>query len=135
MFIYYGERALAFSTSGAEMALLARDVQRTLDAVWRMESGRLIGRIARIVGDLGLAEDLAQEALVDALERWPSSGIPDNPAAWLMTAGKHRAIAGSAATSGSGASSRSSAPIPPWGRRPRKPSRPRRWKTRSATTC
>ena len=71
------------------MVLLARDVQSTLDAVWRMESGRLIGRIARMVGDLGLAEDLAQEALVDALERWPSSGIPDNPAAWLMTAVNH----------------------------------------------
>src|SRR3954471_7794273 len=57
-----------------------------------MESTRLIAGLARIVGDVGLAEDLAQDALVAALERWPESGVPDNPAAWLMGTAKHRAI-------------------------------------------
>jgi RNA polymerase sigma factor (sigma-70 family) len=64
----------------------------TIEAVWRIESARLIGGLVRIVRDVGLAEDLAQEALVVALERWPTTGIPDNPAAWLMTTAKHRAI-------------------------------------------
>ncbi|HLU24922.1 MAG TPA: RNA polymerase sigma factor [Longimicrobiales bacterium] len=68
------------------------DVRRTIDAVWRVESARLIAGIARIVGDVGLAEDLAQDALVAALERWPETGVPDNPGAWLMTIGKRRAI-------------------------------------------
>jgi RNA polymerase sigma factor (sigma-70 family) len=68
------------------------DVNRTIDAVWRIESARLIAGLARIVGDVGVAEDLAQEALVAALERWPESGVPDNPGAWLMATGKHRAI-------------------------------------------
>jgi RNA polymerase sigma-70 factor (ECF subfamily) len=63
-----------------------------IDAVWRIESARLIGGLVRIVGDVGLAEDLAQEALVTALERWPDAGIPDNPGAWLMTTAKHRAL-------------------------------------------
>src|SRR5918995_3577008 len=67
-------------------------VNRTIDAVWRIESARLIAGLARIVGDVGVAEDLAQEALVAALERWPESGVPDNPGAWLMATGKHRAI-------------------------------------------
>jgi RNA polymerase sigma factor (sigma-70 family) len=65
---------------------------RTIDAVWRIESARLIAGIARIVRDVGLAEDLAQDALVAALERWPESGIPDKPGAWLMATAKHRAI-------------------------------------------
>jgi RNA polymerase sigma factor (sigma-70 family) len=65
---------------------------RAIDAVWRIESARLIAALARRVGDIGLAEDLAQDALVAALERWPETGIPDNPAAWLMAAAKHRAI-------------------------------------------
>jgi RNA polymerase sigma-70 factor, ECF subfamily len=68
------------------------DVSRTIDAVWRIESARLIAGLARLVGDVGLAEDLAQEALVAALERWPESGVPDNPGAWLMAIGKRRAI-------------------------------------------
>jgi RNA polymerase sigma-70 factor, ECF subfamily len=68
------------------------DVRRTLDGVWRIESARLIAGIARIVRDVGLAEDLAQEAFVAALERWPQSGVPDNPGAWLMATAKHRAI-------------------------------------------
>src|SRR5579864_5394942 len=63
-----------------------------IEAVWRVESARLIGGLVRLVGDVGLAEDLAQEALVAALERWPESGIPDKPGAWLMATAKHRAI-------------------------------------------
>ncbi|MFD0738742.1 RNA polymerase sigma factor [Lysobacter koreensis] len=65
---------------------------RTIDAVWRIESPRLIAGLARMVRDVGLAEELAQDALVAALERWPSSGVPDNPGAWLMATAKHRAI-------------------------------------------
>jgi len=65
---------------------------RAIDAVWRIESARLIAGLARMVGDVGLAEDLAQDALVAALERWPESGVPDNPGAWLMATAKHRAI-------------------------------------------
>ncbi len=68
------------------------DVTRTIDAVWRIESTRLIGGLARIVRDVGLAEDLAQEALVAALEQWPQSGVPANPGAWLMATAKHRGI-------------------------------------------
>ena len=63
-----------------------------IEAIWRIESARLIGGLARIVRDVGVAEDLAQEALVAALERWPSSGIPDTPGAWLMATAKNRAI-------------------------------------------
>jgi len=65
---------------------------RAIDAVWRMESAKLIAGLARIVRDVGLAEDLAQDALVAALERWPESGVPENPGAWLMATAKHRAI-------------------------------------------
>jgi RNA polymerase sigma factor (sigma-70 family) len=68
------------------------EAQRAIDAVWRIESPRLIARLARMVRDVGLAEDLAQDALVAALERWPESGVPDNPGAWLMATAKHRAI-------------------------------------------
>jgi len=68
------------------------DVNRAIDAVWRIESPRLIAALARITGDVGLAEDLAQDALVAALERWPQTGVPDNPGAWLMATAKHRAI-------------------------------------------
>jgi RNA polymerase sigma factor (sigma-70 family) len=70
----------------------APDTHLAIDAVWRIESAKLIARLARIVGDVGLAEDLAQDALVAALERWPESGVPDNPGAWLMATAKHRAI-------------------------------------------
>jgi RNA polymerase sigma factor (sigma-70 family) len=70
----------------------ATDTHRTIDAVWRIESAKLIAGIARIVRDVGVAEDLAQDALVAALEQWPNSGIPDNPGAWLMATAKHRAI-------------------------------------------
>ncbi|MGG3306890.1 RNA polymerase sigma factor [Paenibacillus lautus] len=65
---------------------------RTIDAIWRMESAKLIAGLTRMVRDVGLAEDLAQDALVIALERWPETGIPDNPGAWLMTTAKRRAI-------------------------------------------
>ncbi len=65
---------------------------RAIDAVWRIESAKLIAGLARIVGDVGAAEDLAQDALVAALERWPAAGIPNNPGAWLMATAKHRAI-------------------------------------------
>ncbi len=68
------------------------DTHGAIDAVWRIESGRLIARLTRMVHDVGLAEELAQDALVAALERWPESGIPDNPGAWLMAVAKHRAI-------------------------------------------
>ena len=65
---------------------------RSIEAVWRIESARLIAGIARLVHDVMLAEDLAQEALVAALEQWPESGVPDNPGAWLMATAKHRGI-------------------------------------------
>lgn len=68
------------------------DIHRTIDAVWRIESARLIAALARMVRDVGVAEELAQDALVVALERWPEAGIPDNPGAWLMATAKHRAI-------------------------------------------
>ena len=68
------------------------DVHRTIDAVWRIESPRLIAGLARYVRDVALAEDLAHDALVAALQQWPASGVPDNPGAWLMAAAKHRAI-------------------------------------------
>src|SRR5215208_6016697 len=71
---------------------MATETHRTIDAVWRIESARLIAGLARIVRDVGLAEELAQDALVIALERWPESGVPDNPAAWLMATAKHRAV-------------------------------------------
>jgi len=71
---------------------MATDVHRTIEAIWRIESPKLIAGLARIVREVGLAEDLAQDALVAALEKWPQSGVPDNPGAWLMATAKHRAI-------------------------------------------
>jgi RNA polymerase sigma factor (sigma-70 family) len=68
------------------------ETTRAINAVWRIESPRLIAGLARMVRDVGLAEELAQEALVTALERWPETGVPDNPGAWLMATAKHRAI-------------------------------------------
>jgi RNA polymerase sigma factor (sigma-70 family) len=70
----------------------ATDTHRAIDAVWRIESARVIAGLARIVRDIGLAEELAQDALVAALEQWPESGVPRNPGAWLMAAAKHRAF-------------------------------------------
>lgn len=72
--------------------MTATETHRAIDAVWRIESARLIGGLARIVRDVGLAEELAQDALVAALEQWPSSGVPKKPGAWLMGTAKHRAI-------------------------------------------
>jgi len=74
------------------LTVTATDVNRTIEAVWRIESAKLIAGIARIVHDVGVAEDLAQDALVAALEQWPKAGVPDNPGAWLMATAKHRAI-------------------------------------------
>jgi RNA polymerase sigma factor (sigma-70 family) len=74
------------------VAVTATDIHRTIDAVWRVESSKLIAGLMRIVRDLGVAEDLAQDALVAALEQWPEAGVPDNPGAWLMATAKHRAI-------------------------------------------
>jgi RNA polymerase sigma factor (sigma-70 family) len=71
---------------------IARDPQRAIDAVWRIESAKIIGGVARLVRDVGLAEELAQDALVAALEHWPADGIPDNPGAWLMATAKNRAL-------------------------------------------
>ena len=68
------------------------DAHRAIDAVWRIESAKLIAGLTRLVRDVGLAEDLAQDALVAALERWPETGVPDNPGAWLMATAKYRAI-------------------------------------------
>jgi RNA polymerase sigma-70 factor, ECF subfamily len=68
------------------------EATRAIEAVWRIESARLIAGLARMVGDVGLAEDLAQDALVVAMEKWPQSGVPDNPGAWLMATAKNRAI-------------------------------------------
>ena len=72
--------------------MTAPETHRAIDAVWRIESAKVIAKIARMVRDVGLAEELAQDALVTALERWPQSGVPDNPGAWLMAVAKHRAI-------------------------------------------
>jgi len=74
------------------VAVTATDTHKTIDAVWRIESAKLIAGLTRIVRDVGLAEDLAQDALVAALEQWPESGVPNNPGAWLMATAKHRAI-------------------------------------------
>src|ERR1700724_3424571 len=74
----------------SSVAVTGTDTHRAIDAVWRIESARLIAGLARIVRDIGLAEDLAQDALVAALERWPQLGVPENPGAWLMLAAKRR---------------------------------------------
>ncbi|HEY5603361.1 MAG TPA: RNA polymerase sigma factor [Gammaproteobacteria bacterium] len=71
---------------------MTADIHRSIAAVWRIESAKIIATIARMVRDIGFAEELAQDALVAALERWPESGIPENPGAWLMSTAKHRAI-------------------------------------------
>ncbi len=74
------------------MSESAHVARQAIEAVWRIESARLLGGLVRMVRDVGLAEDIAQETLITALERWPESGIPQNPGAWLMTSAKHRAI-------------------------------------------
>jgi RNA polymerase sigma-70 factor, ECF subfamily len=77
---------------GVMKGMSSTPTHRTIDAVWRMESAKIIAALTRMMRDVGLAEELAQDALVSALEQWPASGIPDNPGAWLMAAAKHRAI-------------------------------------------
>jgi DNA-directed RNA polymerase specialized sigma24 family protein len=77
------------------------NIQRAIDAVWRIGSAKLIASLARIVRDVGLAEDLAQDALVIALEQWPETGIPNKPGAWLMATAKHRACGRGLARRGS----------------------------------
>jgi predicted RNA polymerase sigma factor len=72
--------------------MTATDTHRAINAVFRIESPKIIAGLARIVRDVGVAEELAQDALVAALEQWPESGVPDNPGAWLMTAARHRGI-------------------------------------------
>ena len=72
--------------------MTSADTHRAIDAVWRIESARIIASLTRMVRDVGLAEELAQDALVAALQQWPESGVPDNPGAWLMATSKHRAI-------------------------------------------
>src|SRR3569832_2264762 len=72
--------------------MTATDIQRTIAAVWRIESAKLIAVLARMVRDVSIAEELAQDALVAAIEQWPVDGAPDKPGAWLMAAAKHRAI-------------------------------------------
>ena len=72
--------------------MISSETHGAIQAVWRIESARLIARLARMVGDVGLAEELAQDALVTALEKWPETGVPDNPGAWLMTAAKNQAV-------------------------------------------
>src|SRR5215472_10439563 len=74
------------------MAIASGDIHRAIEAVWRIESARLIASLTRVTRDIGVAEDLAQDALLAALEQWPESGIPDKPGAWLMAIGKRRAI-------------------------------------------
>jgi len=74
------------------MTTRTADIHRTINAVWRIESARIIGALARLVHDVGVAEELAQDALLAALEQWPRDGLPDNPAAWLMTTARRRAI-------------------------------------------
>src|SRR5207248_7608332 len=70
----------------------AKEAHRAIEAIWRIEAARLIAGLARVVGDLGMAEELAQDALVAALEQWPAEGVPDRPGAWLMGTAKHRAL-------------------------------------------
>ena len=72
--------------------MTATETHRTIDAIWRIESPKLIAGLARMVRDVGVAEDLAQDALVAALEQWPQTRVPNNPGAWLMATAKHRAI-------------------------------------------
>src|SRR3954470_15065028 len=76
------------------MTTVEAGVRRTLEAVWRIESARIVATLAKMTGDVGLAEDLAQEALVDALTQWPESGVPQNAGAWLTAVAKRKAIDG-----------------------------------------
>jgi RNA polymerase sigma factor (sigma-70 family) len=81
-----------FEDRESRLAMASSDIHRAIEAVWRIESARLIASLTHVTRDVGIAEDLAQDALVAALEQWPESGIPEKPGAWLMAAAKHRAI-------------------------------------------
>ena len=87
-----GPRRGDASTGPNRRETAATEAHRAIEAIWRIESARLIAGLARIVGDIGTAEELAQDALVAALEQWPTSGVPEKPGAWLMATAKHRAI-------------------------------------------
>jgi predicted RNA polymerase sigma factor len=84
---------LRASGNADQLSAVTAATHRAINAVWRIDSARIIASLARMVRDVGLAEELAQDALVTALERWPESGVPDKPGAWLMAAAKHRALA------------------------------------------
>jgi RNA polymerase sigma-70 factor (ECF subfamily) len=109
--------------------------REAVEAVWRIESARLIGGLVRIVRDVAAAEDLAQEVLVVALERWPATGIPDNPGAWLMAAAKNRAIDEIRRSRMQERKHESLAGEPARRLRSTRPSRSTPWTRRSATTC
>ena len=81
-----------FAASGQNGSVPATEIQQTVDAVWRMEAAKIVATLTRTVGDIGFAEDLAQEALIDAMEQWPTSGVPRNAGAWLTTVAKRKAI-------------------------------------------
>jgi len=81
-------------TTGDRVVRSTSSVERTVAAVWRIESGKIVATLTRVVSDFGLAEDLAQDALLDALKQWPTEGVPRNPAAWLTTVAKRKAIDG-----------------------------------------
>lgn len=85
-------RAAGASTPGTARATGSADIAATVEAVFRIESARIIAAVARVVRDVGIAEELAQDALVAALERWPESGVPDRPGAWLTATARHRAV-------------------------------------------
>src|SRR5256884_1675365 len=87
-----GPRTGDAPASAGRRETAASDAHRAIEAIWRIESARLIAGLARIVGDIGTAEELAQDALVAALEQWPTEGVPERPGAWLMGTAKHRAI-------------------------------------------
>src|ERR1700690_1264224 len=87
--------SLACVNSGAVLSswnMSNPDISRSIDAIWRIEAAQVIASLARMLRDVGLAEEFAQDALVIALEQWPRSGIPDRPGAWLLTTARHRAI-------------------------------------------
>ena len=81
-----------YRVARSDAVMSGASIQRTIEAVWRMESAKIIARLARMLNQVGLAEEFAHDALVSALEQWPITGVPDNPGAWLMTTAKNRAL-------------------------------------------
>src|ERR1700731_4009046 len=88
----WGMLADIFGTPGGSSVVNRQDIERTIEAVWHMESAKIIAKLARMLRNVGLAEEIAQDAWLAALEQWTEAGIPDNPGAWLMTTAKNRAI-------------------------------------------